>query len=608
MRNESSVIAAKVCYERRGNFEVTPDKFTILPNSSIRLAVSIKPTSLNIPTTLYFQIRNPYNDELQSKSDETDENFITYTVIGKIIIIHNKTPKIVEVESLHTLYDQLPKYTYIDKELEIHNKRKATALKYFNVGKQTQFSPMKKVMKEKFATGRDKCYIDNLPQMKPDGNFCKVVEPKASAYDLFDIELSPFLVDFGKVGLSTYGNEVLTIKNGTKFKINIRLCPIDNIAYTENKLCSTTFRLDALKQTKVTIFCLGFEEGKFQGSLEYLIDNTYRLKHMYSLEVGQPTLTVMEKSLKFGMVTTDSFVTSVPIRLYNQFNETAHFQWTDIHPDIPFEIMPMTGSIPGQSCKICDIMYICKPTKTKSHEVDFLSNNSETKIELSITTRKLSIKFLQPAVIFKEIPLNMETIEKVKLENSSREIALFYVVEPLTPGFRIEPMSGTIRPKMIMTFDIIVKIPCVVEFAFDVLVKINNKENVVLPVSGTVVEPKITIQPKNIYMPRIPCYMITYVPVTFQNLCSVKSVVQVLDTGDENIFDVYIAHGNEKQKVLEFIVEGGQSKTVFIKVCDIFRREYDMYIPFKINGLLGPPEQNEVRSTELQYYIGDYEQ
>ncbi|KAJ8729394.1 hypothetical protein PYW08_000975 [Mythimna loreyi] len=214
---------------------------------------------------------------------------------------------------------------------------------------------------------------------------------------------------------------------------------------------------------------------------------------------------------------------------------------------------------------------------------------------------------VEQAVTLKDIPLNLETIEKVKLENSSREIAFFHVVEPLIPGIRMEPMFGTIRPKMIMTFDIIIKISCVMEFVFDICVKINNKENVMLPITGNAVEPKILIHPKNIYMARIPCYMVSYVPVTFQNFGMVKTEVEVLDTDDENIFDVYIAIGNEKQRVYEFSVEAGQSKIVYIKVRDIFRREYEMYIPFKINGLLGPPDGNPL-STELQYYIGEYEQ
>ncbi|XP_047987660.1 uncharacterized protein LOC125227395 [Leguminivora glycinivorella] len=168
-------------------------------------------------------------------------------------------------------------------------------------------------------------------------------------------------------------------------------------------------------------------------------------------------------------------------------------------------------------------------------------------------------------------------------------------------------MSGAIRPKMIITFDIIVKIPCVLEFAFDIYVKINNKENLILPVSGNVLEPKILISPKNIYMPRIPCNLITYVPVTFQNLSTLRSVVEVLDTGDENVFKVYIAVGYEKQRILKFCVDAGQSKTVYIRVHDNFRREYEMYIPFKINGLLGPPD-NRSSSTELRHYIAEHEE
>ncbi|XP_075991628.1 cilia- and flagella-associated protein 47-like [Anticarsia gemmatalis] len=611
IRNESNLIAARMHYEKLNSFDVSPSKFTLQPNSSIRLTISIRPTNLKVPPNLLFKIRNPrYEfDDLSDTSDE-DETCITYILKSKINVSYTRISKQIVVESLHKLCDQLPKYTYMNEELEIHNERKSTAMKHL---KDPKYIRAKKPTIEKFTTGRDICYSDPALRVKKpiDGNFCKIVEQKASTYDLFDIQFFPFLVDFGRVSITTYGEQELTISNKTKFKISLRLCPDERIVYTANKLSSILLKLEPMTKSKVTVCCPGFVVGTHEGTFEYLVDNTYKLKHMYSLVVSNPTLMVMEKNLKFGMVTTESFVTSVPVRIYNNFNNTANFEWTEIHPDIPFEIIPMSGSVPGQSCKICDVIYVCKPTKTKTHELDLISKSISTKvipIELSIVTRKLSIKFLQPAVVFKDIPLNLETIERVKLENSSREIALFYVVEPLIPGLKIEPMCGTIRPKMIMTFDIIVKIPCVLEFSFDIYVKINNKEVVVLPISGAVAEPKVMIQPRNIYMPRIPCHMITYVPVTFQNLSTLKTEVEVLDTGDDNIFDVYIAQGNDKQRVFEFTVEGGQSKTVFIKVCDIFRREYEMYIPFKINGLLGPPDEKEALSTELQYYIGDFEQ
>ncbi|CAH0725876.1 unnamed protein product, partial [Brenthis ino] len=329
----------------------------------------------------------------------------------------------------------------------------------------------------------------------------------------------------------------------------------------------------------------------------------------YSIQISTPTLMTNEKCLKFGMVTTEAFVTSVSIKIFNNFNLNINFKWEELQADVPFEITPNSGIIPRHSSRICDVQYICKNSKTKTHEVDLLVISSITRpipFELSVITRKLSIKFLQTAVIFKDIGLNLETTEKVKLENSSRELALFHVVEPLIPGLKIEPMCGTIRPKMIMSFNIIVKIPCILEFAFDICVKINNKENVILPISGNVIEPKIIIHPKNVYMARVPCYMITFVPVTFQNLGTIKTIIEVLDTGDDNIFDVYILQGNERKRTFEFTVEGGQTRTVFVKVYDIFRREYEMYIPFKINGLLGPPNHN-MCTTELRYYTEEYE-
>lgn len=606
IRNESNIIAAKMKYVRVTGFEIRPQFFSIPPNSSKRLAITIKPTCLKIGNTITFQIRNPH--DVFDNSTEEDDNYLTYSITLEAKVIYNKKPNLVIVESMHKLREKHPRYTYLDNELTERMKRKDIACTYLQIAKSLH---AKKKIIERFSTGKTTCMIDNYVEVtKGNPDFCKIKPAKISTYDLFDISFLPFSINFGRVGLSTYGEAELVIKNKSKYDIMIHLFHDDCVLYTQDKVSNFIIKLKACAETKVTIFCLGFVEGNYEGTFEYSIDNKYHKKHPYSLQVGNPSLMVLEKSLKFGMVTTESFVTSVPVRIYNHFNVSVGFYWDELHPDTPFEIIPSSGLIPKQSCTICDVIYVCKATKTKTHEVDLITESKVQKVvplELSLITRKLSIKFLQPAVIFKDIALNIETIERVKLENSSREIALFHVVEPLIPGLKIEPMSGTIRPKMVITFEFIVKISCILEFAFDVYVKINNKENVILPVSGNVVEPKLIIHPKNIYMARIPCNMITYVPVTFQNISSLKTFVEVLDTGDDNIFNVYIAYGNEKQRIFEFDIDGGQSKTVFIKVFDIFRREYEMFIPFKINGLLGPPDFN-AWSTELQHYIGEYEQ
>ncbi|CAD0196125.1 unnamed protein product [Chrysodeixis includens] len=608
IRNDSNIIIAKISIPRVTSFQFSPSNFYIAPNSSIRVTISVKPTCLKVPNGFTLQIRNPHGSECDPpESTDEDTNFISYFINYKINISYDKRPKEVVVQSLHKLYEQLPKYTYVDEELEVRKKKLNIGKEYLNICKLRY---AKQPIIERFATGRDKCYLDVLQKnARLDGNFCKIVKGKATTYDLFQVLFLPLIINFGKVALSTYGESEITIKNTTKYEISVKFLTDDYVLYSEKKLHTVLLKLKPSEETKLTVFCLGFVEGSYNGTMEYIIDFAYRGKHPYSLETGYPLLVLPETHLKFGMVSSDSFITLVPFRIYNHFNVPVNFTWDEFQPDTPFEIMPMSGSVPRHGCKICTVVYVCKASKTKVHEVDLISESLTTRripIELSVVTRKLSIKFLQLSVVFKDIPLNLKTIEKVKLENSSREIALFHVVEPLIPGITIEPMCGTIRPKMIVAFDIIVKISCVMEFALDILVRINNKENVVLPISGNVVEPKIVIQPKHIYMSRLPCFMITYVPVTIQNFGMVKAEVDVVDTGDDNIFDVYVTNGNEKQRVLNFTVEGGQSKIVYIKVYDIFRREYEMYIPFKVNGLLGPPDHSSL-STELHHYVGKYE-
>ncbi|XP_063617555.1 uncharacterized protein LOC134790627 [Cydia splendana] len=606
IKNNSNVIAAKFYFMKATGFFVTPASFTIAPNACKCITISIKPVCLKFKHCCTFKIKNPDDEFIESS---TDKNSLTYNINVKLDVIPYKKQKIVIVESLHKLVEPETKYTYVGEEIEKHLKQKAKAMELWQL-----FNASKRIVptKEKFCTGPVRCYSEesakiNLTQNRK-YNFCKRPPKQINTYDVFNVFILPFSIDFGRVGVDTYGEDNITIINNTDYDIAINLCKDDYIVYTENKVRNLKLRLVPFTEARVTVLRRGFVEGLVKQTFDYTIDNKYYRKHPYTLQVETPTVLVQDKCLKFGMVTNESFIISVPFKISNYFNVPVTVHWEGITTDAPFEIIPNRSLIPSRTSKMSDVIYTCKHTKSKVHEVDLFANDKKViPVELSVITRKLSIKFLQQTVQFKDIALNLETVERVKLENSSREVAVFYVIEPLIPGLKIEPMSGAIRPKMIITFEIIVQIACVLEFAFDISVKINNKEILILPVSGNVLEPKIIISPKNVYLARIPCNMVTYVPIIFQNLGTLQSVIEVIDTGDDNIFKVYIAVGNEKQRIFKFCVEAGQSRTVFIRVYDVFRREYEMYLPFKINGLLGPPD-HRASSTELRHYIGEHEE
>lgn len=609
IRNQSKVMAVKMNSIKSTGFTVTPQFFTIPPHSSKRIEITYRPSSLIVTKKLIFNIRNPHDIfEIGLPFESpSDDNYLTYSITVEARVVCRKKPNEVVVKSLHSIYEPHAYYTFLGEELITNEKRKEIARKQLQDAKR-----IKPHIIEKISCKRQHCYsnISLKDPIKKGRDFCKIIPRTISNEELFDIFFTPTMIDFGRVSLYTYGEHDLVVNNKSKFYVALKLLCDNFVVYTVDKLKKVKLNLAPSSTTVVNIQCYGCMEGNFEGTFLYTIDNKYERRHPYVLDVGNPKLIMADTILKFGMVTSEAFITSLPIKLINTYNVDIDFTWAEFNPDTPFEVKPTSGTVHKHKCKSCDITYVCKHTKTKVHEIQCQSKGLQTKIipvELHVLSRKLSIKFLEPTICFKDIALNMEYVEKARMENSSREIAVFYVVEPLLPGMSVEPMSGIIYPKMVITFDIMVKFPCVLEFNFEIVVKINNKENVVLVVSGNVVEPKLTTHPKSVLLPRVPCGMIAYIPVTFQNTGPAKLLVEVVDTDDENIFNVYTAQGNDKEKICEFYVEAGQSKTVFVKVYDVFRREYDMYIPFKVNRLIGPPTEHPC-STELRHYIGPYEE
>lgn len=609
IHNQSKVMAVKMNSIKCTGFTVSPLCFTIPPNSSKRIEVTCRAISLVMTKKLIFNIRNPH-DVVQLEApyeSPPDDNYLTYTIAIEVRVVCKQKSREVVVKSLQNIYEPHAYYTFLGEELITNEKRKEIAHKQLQDARR-----VKPHVIEKISCKRQQCYSNTtlkVPKLKG-RDFCLPSERTISNEELFDIFFSPNIIDFGRVSLYTYGEHKLVINNKSKYDVIVKLLCDDFVVYTDDRLNKLQLSIGPLSTTVVNILCYGSMEGNLEGTFLYTIDNKYERQHPYVLDVGNPELIITDTILKFGMVTSEAFITSLPIKLINTYNVDIDFKWAEFHPDTPFEVKPTSGTVPKHKSKFCDITYVCKHTKTKFHEIQCQSKGLRTQIipvELNVMSRKLSIKFLEPVIHFEDIALNLECTEKARMENSSREIALFYVVEPLLPGMTIKPMSGIICPKMVITFDITVKISCILDFNHDIVVKINNKENVTLALSGNVVEPKLITHPKHLLLPRIPCGMIAYIPVIFQNTGTVKLLVEIIETDDENIFGVYTAQGNDKEKIWEFYVEGSQSKTVFVKVYDVFRREYDMYIPFKVNRLIGPPTEHPC-STELRHYIGPYEE
>ncbi|CAK1603077.1 unnamed protein product [Parnassius mnemosyne] len=610
IRNESTFVTAKFNYQKAVGIHISPQIFSILPFSSQNLSVTVKPNSLKVGHQIVFYIKNAINLSdtilMDKNTANNDNNFMPYIVNCKVKVVYPIKTCAVYIKSLHTLNELNPTYTFVSDEVSKVKEYRKKAYEFFVMSKLNTKKKTISASKESII-GKDKCYVDLRSTPSSPRNFLKADSKIFSIYDVFLITPYPAMVDFGRVGLCSYAKKVLTFKNCSSFDITLHFYHNEYIFYTEKKVRTLKIYVKSLSEVKVTLFCSAFIEGIYTGNFEYSINQKYFRKYMYTLQTGNPTLMLPEKKLKFGMVTSDFYTTSSSVKVYNHFNVDIDFNWSFPQNDTPFEVIPNTSLVPGNSCRMCDIIYKCLPTKLKTFEIDFNFGKKTVPVELNIITRKLSVKFLQPSLTFYNIGLNLEITKKVFLENSTRELAFFCVVEPLLPGFRIEPMSGKIYPKMILTFDVIVKISCVIEFTFDIILKINNKENVMLPVSGNVVEPKINIQPKNVCMPRIPCNMSTYIQVTLRNISYARIEIDVLNMNDENVFKVYINKGNENYRVSKLNIDAGQSETIFIQVYGMHRKEYDYYMPFRINGLIGPPDNNP-ESHDMRYYVQKHEQ
>lgn len=599
-RNNSNKITCNLFYSKVTAIEVNPEEFILMPNTTRTINFFIKPSRFCVTNFIIFKVFT----ENKICNNECN-NFLSYKIGIKCIIKLVPSIKSHIVESLHKLREQNLKYTYIGDELNTKLQRDNAAMLFFKTFKTKRVIKSAMGILPKNANKYDCNYY--IPKQETFNNFCKIPRKLIPLCEIFDLIFQPYIINFDKIEINTFGFQQFTIKNNSVYEISIIFQKHKCITYTQEHLQSFKVKIKPATFASIKINCLAYFKGSHKGTFEYIIENIYYLQHPYTVQVKNAILSVKDKILKFGMLYSDNFVTSIALPLYNNYNVPVEYKWTKLDTT-PFKIIPDEGHIPSYSCRICNVQYLCKQLKAKVYEIDVMSckeENIAVPIEMHIFTKKHAIKFSQKCLIFKDIPLNLKIFEDVELENLSKEFAVFNIIEPLISGFTIEPMYGVIKPKMIMNLKVVVKIPCVLDFAFDINIKINNKDIICLAVSGNVIEPDIIINPRHICIPRIPCFMTTYIPVSFQNVGTLKSLVSILNVSDDTMFKIYIQCGDIKKQVFDFEIGSGETKKVFIKIFGTFRREYDMYLPFQINNLLGPPNKDEC-VIDLHYYTDVY--
>lgn len=598
--NESSVNSFQMEYIKSFALEALPRRFTLGPISTKKISVTVKPTSWNTPQFVCFLIRNKH-----SNKEEEPSNFLTYKIKVNLKVIIKSTYRDIFVESLHKLYEKNQEYTYCDEEIFEHEKQKAIAMNMLDISKSRAQRPhIDESNISCDSRNKIKCVSSILSE--PIAVFCEEVKVLISNYDMINIFILPVVVDFGMVAIDTIGSSDMIITNDTNFNISVKFVGDSMIFFSVIDIKTKIIAIEPFQSIKVNIFLSGLGEGTYEGNFYYSINDVISRAHSYKANVCSPMLLIEERFLKFGMVTNDMFVTSAQVRLKNSFNIPIKFRWDYTTDEAIFAVTPECSWIPKHCTRICDVTYLCKLYKAKTYHINlFIMNDPliSTQIEVIFVSRKHQVKFSEQTINLKDVPLNLKTTKRITMQNLSKEIAFFNVVDMQMPGLKISPLSGMMSPKSIANMTIEARLCCVMSFQTEIQIKINNENTITLPINGNVVEPKIVIHPKQIIMPRIPSYMINYTQVTIQNIGSIRSLINVINN---DTFKVFI--GNEFNKVKEtfFYIEAGQSKTLYIQIYHESRRQYNDYIPVQINELLGPPNKDP-KSTEFQYYTKPHE-
>ncbi|CAH1960120.1 unnamed protein product [Acanthoscelides obtectus] len=415
---------------------------------------------------------------------------------------------------------------------------------------------------------------------------------------LMAINVSPKYIEVGKIAPYTSMSDCFTIENNNIFPVDVTIKALNNSVVIKGK---EKLVIGACDRKEIYFDCFSHGLGRYYVPVYIVINNCHIFDATVFAEVVTKTVKCHEKELLL-----DPSKNTVYFEIYNPVNCGILYK-AEIQ-ETCFKIVPASGIIAPRSGMTLRLRYIPEFDPPSNTEL-YLHSESGAKQVIRVRFHdgpaKVPVAFNTDVVNFENIPLNIPVHQNVILSNhSDRSIAITVDNPRPMEGVVVSPDQGILMAKCDEIIKIRVHFKTPIKFKIKLKIRAHSSK-FEITIMGKVTLPFVSFEPNFIQFPKIPAGAFQRRTFRITNTSEALSCVKF----DLSIFgELFLTYADGKMVTDTITLE----PRVFVDLCLEFRPiepvVYTTYIPYVLNGVIGPPQLSIAKSLDpMSYFTLDQE-
>ncbi|XP_015836067.2 cilia- and flagella-associated protein 47 [Tribolium castaneum] len=602
VQNQSSHLPVRVKYNKVLSIDVRPNQFDLAPSDSLEVLVIIRALKLG-------QVTKKVTFDLLSKVSPDDRHVMRKVGVA-ILRIYVETKNVAKKEALGQCVECGPCRDLANKlapDFPYRLSPEEMAVKLEN--EKFYIDYIRSLCKPPPPENEDlRDYaLTNYKLLLRQNTKCRDAAPrpkKIISYTpfipllprlLYNIKITPKSIRLRKVAAFTTITDYFQIQNLNTFPIRVLLQANKSCIVFEN---NARHIIQSCEKKKIPFTFSTCSIGRYYVNINVLVNDSTLYEVTAVAEAVPKTLRVEPHHIEFHEY--DGHYKF--FKLMNGLNAYTSFEWEV--PEGSFKIYPAYGGIKAESYILCMMAYTPDLTEESFSECVLTSESGQKRIlQVSRKKRKYDVAFDTYEIDVGLISLNIPVRRKLIMKNLKNFQTLFSIPGGVpVPGVKIEPQEGILDGLDSQVFIITVHINAVVEFSTEIVFLVGEREEVAIAFKGSVDFPKFSFKPDIMYFRKIAPFGFDTLAFVVRNLS--KTTNYVTFPCDE--FPEFTVTDNEDEHfphIDKIVLQPSQGKVFYLHFHPYYISTYSLFLPFKINDILGPVNINSNATASTNYFL-----
>ncbi|XP_030746675.1 uncharacterized protein LOC115875385 isoform X2 [Sitophilus oryzae] len=411
-------------------------------------------------------------------------------------------------------------------------------------------------------------------------------------YEIYNIVVTPTFIQLGLLGANTTCSDHFMLENRNRFPIHVSVSAL----YPSIEIIEKEFVLKPASTETVNFMYHTPSGGKHHNRLSINLNFFYCFDVTVLAKIAANTVRCLTKEISIIPADKVAF-----LELRNPINNDVKFEIdTDFYH---LETFPSKGVIPAKRNLACAITLNPEMGFVAMKEIVLISESGAKEfIEVHFEKKKVEIGLSADKIVFDDIPLNTKVTKFLAVQNNSEQlVSASFSLEnsDMYPEIVIEPTTAVIWQKSFIVLTIKATFTEMVKFNATLSVVFQDDVSRKVSITGNVAFPEIHFSTSFIKLSKIPSGALLRSPFRIQNKSQVENYVTFF-LQDYPEFTVKMKHGKE---IKTLYLKANEKRDLVLEFYPKEPVAYCIYLPYVLNGILGPAELNRPTSIKCSEYL-----